>query len=301
LLLCLVSQIVCVELFHVFNIWLYTSPLDQPVRCNYAVKMVVLFYLIQCFFLYLFLMHKVRTTLIAQTKFTHLLDVFLRILTFGVIPTLMILVFLLFSGSFLVNGAGLHICVMNASPYWVIVLVLLDIVLNAGFLLLFILPINQLLQAGAVIAKSNGAVTDEDVTRRRLLMQVARRNLLATSICVFISVAALSLMIWEAYAENAAAKIFGCLPCVIASTTNTFLMLITTKGAWTWNGSSQVEGRHKSMKSVKTGPHSTNQNNAGQSVTEGRPLSPTHSGGTHQPVEPATMTGARSETSQEVA
>jgi uncharacterized membrane protein len=265
LFLCLVGQILCVEMFHVFNIWEYTSPLEEASRCNYAAKMVVFFYVFQCFFLYLFLMIKVRTTLLTHTKFTQYLDLILRLLTFGVIPSLMILVFFLFTGEFVENGAGQHICVMVSSPYWIMVLVFLDIVLNAGFLLLFILPIMQLIKADEVLKSSEGniaAKTSSDSDRRKMLMVVAKRNLIATTFCVVISVAALSFMIWEAYAEDVNGKVFGCFPCVVASITNTYLMLITTKGAWRRDegaASYNKDGKPKSQQRSAGNPASPSQ------------------------------------------
>jgi len=255
LLQCLIGQILCVEMFHVFNIWEYTSTLADQDRCQYSAKMVVFFYVFQCFFLYLFLMVKVKATFIGQTKFTTYLDLFLRLLTFGVIPSLMILVFFLFNGQFIVNPGGTNICVMFASPYWIMVLVFLDIVLNAGFLLLFILPIKQLVDAADHMSKG-GSKTNDEISRRRELMGVAKRNLIATSVCVVISIGALGAMIWEAYADDVMGKVFGCFPCVVASISNTFLMLITTKGAWKREAGSDVSGRGD-LKKQKSGKNST--------------------------------------------
>lgn len=272
LVLCLLGQIGCVEMFHVFNIWLYTSAQGEADRCNYGVKMVVFFYVAQCFFLYLFLMIKVQHTFLGHTKFTKYLDLFLKLLTFGVIPSLAILVFFLFSGSFVSNGFGLQICVMIADPYWVMVLVFLDFVLNAGFLLLFVLPLRQLIEAEEKLIGADPARFQDDAKRQQLKI-VAKRNLTATSVCVVISIAALAAMIWEAYADDVNGKVFGCFPCVVASTSNTFLMLITTKGAWrskTDSGSTQGNPNKITSPSNK-GPRSES-----TAIEIGQPISNSH-------------------------
>eukprot|EP00475_Leptophrys_vorax_P039233 TRINITY_DN70505_c0_g1_i1.p1 TRINITY_DN70505_c0_g1~~TRINITY_DN70505_c0_g1_i1.p1 ORF type:complete len:354 (-),score=83.63 TRINITY_DN70505_c0_g1_i1:65-1126(-) len=230
LLLCLIGQIICVEVFHAVNIWQYTTPPDAVERCKYSSKLVVFFYVFQCFFLYLFLMVKVQTTMLHPTKVVRLLDLFLKALTFGVIPVLMVLVFFLFNGIYIPVG-GRNVCVMTTNPIWAIILVGLDIILNGGFLFLFVLPIMQILEVDEQL-KGSPTRSAEDVRRRNMMMSVARRNLIVTCVCVVISVTALAAMIYEAYSDSVVGRVFGCFPCVVASIANTFLMLITTKGAW---------------------------------------------------------------------
>jgi hypothetical protein len=232
LLQCLLGQILTVELFHVFNIWQYTAPADQVQRCMYSSKLVVFFYVFQMFFQYLFLNVKVQATLVNPSKTSRYLDLFLKLLTFVVIPVLMILVFILFEGNYISTISGKPVCVMTTNPWWAITLVVLDVVLNAGFLALFIMPIMQLIQVEKQARKSISSKSSGEDDRVKMLMSVARRNLIATSVCVVLSVGALAAMIYESYSYSVIGKVFGCFPCVVASIANTFLLLITTKGAW---------------------------------------------------------------------
>jgi len=232
-LACVISQMIGVMMFHISQLSMYTTPFGDKHRCDTSSQMLVFSYVLQCFFVYVFLLLKIQTTFLGHTKFTSLMERGLKLVTFCCIPILGIVAFFLFDGKFYNDGYGTPICVMMTTPFWIIVLAVLDIILNLGFLLLFVLPLRQLIQAEDMMAKSDPAArTSNDLSRRKLLMDVARRNLIATSACVTVAIVSFSVMVWQTLTDDLNGKVFGCFPCGIAALSNSVLLLITTKGAW---------------------------------------------------------------------
>jgi hypothetical protein len=221
---CQLMQLIAGVATYAFSIEGISVPSTDPEwKCNAFWKVSSMMYLVNCCFMYFFLLEKAKVVKVGSSDKFNTFHKIVRMITYG-LPVSIGLVGYMNTGVFMKdNSADAIVCIVTALPTTCLIVAFMDTSLNVAYFLLFYIPLR------AVIASRINSGSPDN---RHTLEIAAQRNFETTFISVAGNVIAMTMVTIGNMSSSTVTVVIMSMSAGFSVKLNTLALLYVTKNAW---------------------------------------------------------------------